>query len=45
MLVYERKSKKDLKDYLLDEEDPEKHEVVDYWGVEKYVPDWIKEVV
>jgi len=45
MLVYERKSKKDLKDFSLDEEEPEKHEVVDYWNVAKFVPDWIKDIV
>ena len=41
MLVYERKSKKNLREHSKDENGDDKVTEVNFREVEKYVPDWI----
>jgi len=43
MLIYERKSKKDLKEYSVEEEN--KHKVIDFRSVKKHVPNWISDTI
>lgn len=45
MLIYERKSKKNLREHTKDENGEDQVSEVEFRSVQKYVPDWISDVV